>query len=92
MRKLVRSLYRAGAFALIASGALAGLGGTAARADTVCSAWLMESSRFMKVPFGAFMPDRDFIPGSTDPKHNIQSVDLPVNIGVIKCDNELILL
>ena len=90
MRKLVASLYRAGAFALVASGALAGLGGTAARADTVCSAWLMESSRFMHVPFGSFMPDRDFIPGSTDPKHNIQSVDLPVNIGVIKCDNELI--
>jgi glyoxylase-like metal-dependent hydrolase (beta-lactamase superfamily II) len=37
------------------------------------------------------MPDRDFIPGSTNPQHNIQSVDLPVNIGVIKCDNELIL-
>jgi glyoxylase-like metal-dependent hydrolase (beta-lactamase superfamily II) len=51
----------------------------------------MESSRFMHVPFGSFMPDRDFIPGSTDPKHNIPSVDLPVNIGVIKCDNELIL-
>jgi glyoxylase-like metal-dependent hydrolase (beta-lactamase superfamily II) len=51
----------------------------------------MESSRFMHVPFGAFMPDRAFIPGSTDPQHNIPSVDLPVNIGVIKCDNELIL-
>ena len=37
------------------------------------------------------MPDWDFIPGSTNPQHNIQSVDLPVNIGVIKCDNELIL-
>jgi glyoxylase-like metal-dependent hydrolase (beta-lactamase superfamily II) len=91
MRKLVASLYRAGAFALIASGAIAGLGGTAARADTVCSAWLMESSRFMHVPFGSFMPDRDFIPGSTDPNHNIQSVDLPVNIGLIKCDKELIM-
>jgi glyoxylase-like metal-dependent hydrolase (beta-lactamase superfamily II) len=63
----------------------------AAQADTVCSAWLMESSRFMNVPFGAFMPDRAFIPGSTNPQHNIASVDLPVNIGVIKCDNELIL-
>jgi glyoxylase-like metal-dependent hydrolase (beta-lactamase superfamily II) len=76
---------------LVASGVFAGWGGTAAHADTVCSAWLMESSRFMHVPFGSFMPDRDFIPGSADPKHNIQSVDLPVNIGVIKCDNELIL-
>ena len=91
MRKLVASLYRAGAFALVASGVFAGWGGTAAHADTVCSAWLMESSRFMHVPFGSFMPDRDFIPGSTSPQHNIQSVDLPVNIGVIKCDNELIL-
>jgi glyoxylase-like metal-dependent hydrolase (beta-lactamase superfamily II) len=91
MRNLVGSLYRTGAFALVASGVFAGWGGTAAHADTVCSAWLMESSRFMHVPFGSFMPDRDFIPGSTDPKHNIQSVDLPVNIGVIKCDNELIL-
>jgi glyoxylase-like metal-dependent hydrolase (beta-lactamase superfamily II) len=91
MRNLVGSLYRTGAFALVASGVFAGWGGTAAHADTVCSAWLMESSRFMHVPFGSFMPDRDFIPGSTDPKHNIQSVDLPVNIGVVKCDNELIL-
>ncbi|MBV9286806.1 MAG: MBL fold metallo-hydrolase [Hyphomicrobiales bacterium] len=91
MRNLIGSLSRAGAFALVASGVVAGLGGTAARADTICSAWLMESSRFMHVPFGSFMPDRDFIPGSTDPKHNIASVDLPVNIGVIKCDNELIL-
>ena len=90
MRNLVGSLYRTGAFALVASGVFAGWGGTAAHADTVCSAWLMESSRFMHVPFGSFMPDRDFIPGSTDPKHNIQSVDLPVNIGVIKCDNELV--
>src|ERR1700722_14568240 len=91
MRNLVGSLYRTGAFALVASGVFAGWGGTAAHADTVCSAWLMESSRFMHVPFGSFMPDRDFIPGSADPKHNIQSVDLPVNIGVVKCDNELIL-
>jgi glyoxylase-like metal-dependent hydrolase (beta-lactamase superfamily II) len=91
MRNLVGSLYRVGAFALVASGAFACWGASAAQADTVCSAWLMESSRFMNVPFGSFMPDRDFIPGSTNPQHNIQSVDLPVNIGVIKCDNELIL-
>src|SRR5690242_10061712 len=25
------------------------------------SAWLVESSRFINVPFGSFMPDRDFI-------------------------------
>src|SRR6478672_9557481 len=91
MRNLVGSLCRVGAFALVASGAFACWGETAARADTVCSAWLMESSRFMKVPFGAFMPDRAFVPGSTNPNNNIPTVDLPVNIGVIKCDNELIL-
>ena len=56
----------------------------------VCSAWLIESSRFMGVPFGAFMPDRSFVPGSTKPQSNIPTVDLPVNIGVIKCGTELI--
>ena len=35
------------------------------------SAWLVESSRFVDVPPGSFMPDRAFIPGSTDPRHNI---------------------
>ena len=77
--------------------ALAGLGlalgiGSAAQAqDAQCSAWLVESSRFMNVPFGGFMPDRVFVPGSTEPAHNINTVDLPVNIGVIKCGSDLIL-
>ncbi|HEX2888002.1 MBL fold metallo-hydrolase [Vineibacter terrae] len=76
--------------AVIAS--LACLFGAAAQAQQpICSAWLIESSRFMNVPFGAFMPDRAFVPGSTNPQNNIASVDLPVNIGVIKCGNELIL-
>ena len=57
----------------------------------VCSAWLVESSRFMNVPFGSFMPDRDYIVGSNNPQHNIPTVDLPVNVGVIKCGKELIL-
>ena len=39
----------------------------------------------MNVPFGAFMPDRAFVPGSTSPLNNINTVDLPVNVGVIKC-------
>ena len=91
MNALLRSLYRLGAYAVVGAAALAGLGAGAARADTVCSAWLVEGSRFMHVPFGAFVPDRVFIPGSTDPKHNIPFVDIPVNIGVIKCDKELIL-
>src|SRR5690242_14726256 len=56
-----------------------------------CSVWLVESSRFMGVPFGAFMPDRAFVPGSKDPNNSINTVDLPVNIGVIKCGKELIL-
>ena len=72
--------------------ALACLFGAAAQAQQpICSAWLIESSRFMNVPFGSFMPDRAFVPGSTKPESNIPSVDLPVNIGVIKCGSELIL-
>jgi glyoxylase-like metal-dependent hydrolase (beta-lactamase superfamily II) len=87
----LRSLCRLGAYAVVGAAALAGPGMGMARADTVCSVWLMESSRFMHVPYGAFMPDRVFIPGSEDPMHSISTVDLPVNIGVIKCDKELIL-
>jgi glyoxylase-like metal-dependent hydrolase (beta-lactamase superfamily II) len=56
-----------------------------------CSVWLVESSRFMNVPFGAFVPDRTFVPGSTNPMNNINLIDIPVNIGVIKCGKELIL-
>src|ERR1700733_8926575 len=63
---------------------------TAQAQQPICSAWLIESSRFMGVPFGAFMPDRSFVPGSTKPQSNISTVDLPVNIGVIKCGSELI--
>jgi glyoxylase-like metal-dependent hydrolase (beta-lactamase superfamily II) len=37
------------------------------------------------------MPDRAFVPGSTNPLKNISTVDLPVNVGVIKCGAELIL-
>jgi len=78
------------------AGSLAAIGlaavayGGAAQAQT-CSVWLVENSRFMGVPFGAFMPDRAFVPGSTSPSNNINTVDLPVNVGVIKCGKELIL-
>jgi glyoxylase-like metal-dependent hydrolase (beta-lactamase superfamily II) len=48
------------------------------------SAWLVESSRFINVAPGSFMPDRAFIPGSTDPKHNIAFFDFPANVGIIK--------
>jgi glyoxylase-like metal-dependent hydrolase (beta-lactamase superfamily II) len=47
------------------------------------SAWLLESSRFVNVPFGSFMPDRDFVSASV-PNHNIQFINFPVNFGVIK--------
>ena len=52
-----------------ATAVLACLSATAARAQQpVCSVWLIESSRFMNVPFGSFMPDRAFVPGSTKPE------------------------
>jgi len=47
------------------------------------SAWLVESSRFVNVPFGSFMPDRDFI-SPTTPRHDIQFIDFPANVGIIK--------
>ena len=85
-----------GRIALAAAFVTAGMSGVGATnsaiaQETNCSVWLVESSRFMKVPMGAFMPDRAFVPGSTDVKHTINTVDLPVNVGVIKCGNELIL-
>ena len=78
-----------GALATVGLIAVVNVGGALAQAQ--CSVWLVESSRFMKVPFGAFMPDRVFVPGSTSANNNIPTVDLPVNIGVIKCGEELIL-
>jgi glyoxylase-like metal-dependent hydrolase (beta-lactamase superfamily II) len=55
----------------------------AAQNEPVYSAWLVESSRFVNVPFGSFMPDRDFIDANT-PGHNIQFIDFPANVGIIK--------
>ena len=71
-----------------ASAAISVMSGTAAHGANGCSVWLVESSRFMKVPFGAFMPDRAFVPGSTNPNNNIPTVDLPANYGVIKCGTD----
>jgi glyoxylase-like metal-dependent hydrolase (beta-lactamase superfamily II) len=88
MKNLVAALVAVGATAL---GTLGGTVGSAQAQETNCSVWLVESSRFMGVPFGSFMPDRVFIPGSTKPTNNIEKVDLPVNVGVIKCGEELIL-
>ena len=55
-----------------------------ARNAPLYSAWLVESSRFINVASGSFMPDRAFIPGSTDPKHNLPFFDFPANVGIIK--------
>jgi glyoxylase-like metal-dependent hydrolase (beta-lactamase superfamily II) len=84
MNKLVGALATVGLTAAVH-------GGGALAQETECSVWLVESSRFMNVPFGSFMPDRAFVPGSESPNNNINTVDLPVNIGVIKCGEELIL-
>jgi len=48
------------------------------------SAWLVESTRFINVAPGSFMPDRAFIPGSTNPRNNIPFFDFPANFGIIK--------
>jgi glyoxylase-like metal-dependent hydrolase (beta-lactamase superfamily II) len=85
MRNLVAALVTVGVTALGTTGS------ALAQAQTNCSVWLVESSRFMNVPFGAFMPDRAYVPNSTNPMNNIPTVDLPVNVGVIKCGEELIL-
>lgn len=79
------------ALGLAAFGLAAGLGATTAQAQTVCSAWLVENSTFMGVPFGMFHPDRSFVQGSTNPRNNVNTVDLPVNVGVIKCGKDVIL-
>jgi glyoxylase-like metal-dependent hydrolase (beta-lactamase superfamily II) len=71
--------------------AVATLGAAPVQAADVCSVWLVENSRFMGVPFGMFHPDRSFVQGSDKARNNVNTVDLPVNVGVIKCGNELIL-
>jgi glyoxylase-like metal-dependent hydrolase (beta-lactamase superfamily II) len=71
---------------------LAAVGTSWAADETpIYSVWLVESSRFVNVPFGAFMPDRAFVPGSTDPNRSIPTVDLPVNVGVIKGGKDIVL-
>jgi hypothetical protein len=89
MKALVQALTLVGALGSLALSSAA----TPAQAEDkpVCSVWLVESSRFMGVPMGSFMPDRAFVPGNDSPLHNINTVDLPDNYGVIKCGNELIM-
>src|SRR5262249_59299673 len=55
------------------------------------SVWLVRSSVFKDVPAGAFMPDRAFVPGSTNPMNNQVFFQLPVNVGVIKGGKDVIL-
>ena len=74
MKKLMRWVAASG---LVACSALTAVPAQAQN----CSVWLVESSRFMGVPYGAFMPDRAFVPGSTDPNNNVNLVDLPDNSG-----------
>ena len=57
----------------------------------VYSVWLVRNSVFKDVPAGAFMPDRVFVPGSTNPMNNQPFFQLPVNVGVIKGGNDIIL-
>jgi glyoxylase-like metal-dependent hydrolase (beta-lactamase superfamily II) len=64
---------------------------TAPAQGPMYSVWLVRNSVFKDVPAGAFMPDRVFVPGSTDPKNNQVFFQLPVNVGVIKGGNEVIL-
>src|ERR1700733_7869220 len=91
MKTLVQGLALVGALG-VGGWALPGMATPGhAKDKPVCSAWLVESSRFMGVPMGSFMPDRAFVPGSESPLHNINTVDLPVHVGVIKCGGELIL-
>lgn len=90
---MVKWKQRMGVLALAGAGLIAAIGGTVATqaADPQYSVWLVESSRFMGVPFGAFMPDRAFVPGSKNPGNSINTVDLPVNVGVIKGGGDVIL-
>lgn len=84
----MRMVAKAGSGAV--KGALLGLAAVAAAFASAAvqaqqySVWVVEQSRFMGVPYGAFMPDRSFVPGSDSKFNNINTVDLPVNVGVIK--------
>jgi glyoxylase-like metal-dependent hydrolase (beta-lactamase superfamily II) len=91
MKRLITALMKTIATAGLAILAMGTGGAAQAQQQSNCSVWLIESSRFMNVPFGSFMPDRAFVPNSSNPMSNISTVDLPVNLGVIKCGNDLIL-
>src|SRR5688572_29432999 len=58
--------------------------------DTQYSVWLVESCTFKDVPAGAFMPDRAYVPGSTKPENSQVFFQLPVNVGIIKGGNDVV--
>ena len=64
---------------------------TAEAAQAVYSAWIVESCTFKDVPAGGFMPDRAYVPGSTNPNNNQVFFQLPVNVGIIKGGNDVIM-
>ena len=65
--------------------------GSAPAQGPVYSVWLVRNSVFKDVPAGAFMPDRAYVPNSTDPMNNQVFFQLPVNVGVIKGGKDIIL-
>ena len=87
MTKAVRLIVLVGILAAVVSASAP----TAPAQGPVYSVWLVRNSVFKDVPAGAFMPDRVFVPGSTNPMNNQPFFQLPVNVGVIKGGNEVIL-
>lgn len=63
----------------------------AAQDTPMYSIWVLESSRFLDVPAGGFMPDRAYVPGGEYPGHNDVFFNLPVNYGVIKGGSDVVL-
>ena len=55
------------------------------------SVWIVESCTFKDVPAGGFMPDRAYVPGSTNAANNQVFFQLPVNVGIIKAGNEVVM-
>ena len=67
-------------------------GSGAPRTDqTLYSAWIVENCRFRDVPAGAFMPDRAYVPGSTDPMRNQVFFQLPVNVSIIMGGDDVVM-
>lgn len=92
IRKLTRVLPILGLLGLAAAAPQ-----RTAQADTfgadapMYSIWVLESSRFLDVPAGGFMPDRAYVPGGNYPGHNDIFFNLPVNYGVIKGGSDIVM-